>query len=191
MLDLQKGKVKFFNGTEGKRYGFLKVEGRDTDLFFHFNDGAQFVEESGAVTLSDGLPVRDPRKGDTVFFFLKETNGGRFKAHPWGFAKEFEEVAASVAANRITYRITEVMQVPGSAATETVLFEGYDLAIMNAQFPCHEDYALDRLSAFSCSDYSRWTKFESRVGSAQEWEICEDPRTEIPDTRRRKVRRRG
>lgn len=191
MSDLQKGRVKFFNGAEGKRYGFLNVEGRDTDLFFHFSDGVQFVEKSGAVAISDELPARDPRKNDVIFFLVRETSAGRSKAYPWGFADEYETTAASIAANRVTYRITGVFQVPGSAAQETILFEGHDLAEMNAQFPCHEDRALDTLSVFSCSDFDRWTKFESRIGSSQEWEGCEDPRTEIPDTRRRRVRRRG
>lgn len=45
------GTVKWFNATKG--FGFIEVEGRDSDVFVHISA----VERSGLTTLTDGQAV--------------------------------------------------------------------------------------------------------------------------------------
>ena len=54
----------------GKPFGFIKVEGRDKDLFFHAND---MKREAG----DDAMPLFSAlQQGDTVDFEVAETEKG-------------------------------------------------------------------------------------------------------------------
>jgi len=96
---MEKGKVKFFNGTENKRYGFIRTS-KGEELFFHFGDGARFRAGQFDTTKS---PERDPRKGDEIVFLRKRGRKGP-KAKPWGFAEDY---ASSL--RNVYYDLTEKM----------------------------------------------------------------------------------
>lgn len=72
------GVVKFFNPSEGKRFGFLRVEGRQHDIFFHEGD-----YHRGRAELR-----RTPKEGDRLLFEEAAGRQGRPKASPWSFAGE-------------------------------------------------------------------------------------------------------
>ena len=56
--------------VQGKPFGFIKVEGRDKDLFFHKNDMKR-AEGEDPMPLFSGLNV-----GDMVEFEVAETEKG-------------------------------------------------------------------------------------------------------------------
>ncbi|CAE8608692.1 unnamed protein product, partial [Polarella glacialis] len=79
------GKVKMFNpGHEGKGYGFILVEGDQTDLYFQTRD---LRPEDQTKVVSEGLELT----GREVWFWLEVLDGGRtgkFRCHEVSLSSE-------------------------------------------------------------------------------------------------------
>lgn len=94
---VETGTVKWFNASEGKRFGFIQLESGE-EIFFHFNDG-QYIEVTfddinGARTKFTGKGtrvaegktrrLRDPKQDEVIVF--ERTQGPKGdKASPWGY----------------------------------------------------------------------------------------------------------
>lgn len=97
MAEFSRGRVNWFSGT----YGFLhQIDGRETALFFHRNDGTGFyVGDDGAVK-AGGTHPRLPEPDDEIVFIVGEAGDGRDKAAIWGFAFQYADMVAAAARDR-------------------------------------------------------------------------------------------
>ncbi len=101
---MQTGKVNWFNGSDGKRYGFLDIEGQEKQLFFHYNDvrlivagekepvfQKNFSEKMGLLQ----RPIRDPKPGDIIMFEIIQGSKG-LKASPWGYKTYYDSAKYAI-----------------------------------------------------------------------------------------------
>lgn len=94
---MEKGKVKYFNNKEDKRFGFIIPDGgTDADaIFFHYNGFRKFEASKGKeVVFSStgyGHPVAFPKAGELVCYELRNGPKGPV-AQPWGYNHDFLRV---------------------------------------------------------------------------------------------------
>lgn len=62
---MQRGTVKIFFWQPGKRYGFIIGE-NGNEIFFHFNQGKEFIAGTFRPLFSSRMQTRDPKTGDEV-----------------------------------------------------------------------------------------------------------------------------
>jgi hypothetical protein len=118
---MKTGYVDFFDGREGKLFGFMVVE--RNRVFFHYANGLRAVPERGRVsltvpTLTDEA-LRLPRRGDEVMcddLFIERPKGPRVAR--WWYASEYKQ---AVEACKRSLTIEEAV-----AYLRTTLCEGLD-----------------------------------------------------------------
>ncbi len=120
MSKLEKGSVKFFNGADDKRFGFIIPEGKnpgEDDVFFHYNGFRKFEAKGWEVVFSQtgyDHPASFPKKDEQVWFARSVDHRTRTVAEPWGYNHDYRRVNQDVI-NRPKY---------GSSFIYISLFEG-------------------------------------------------------------------
>lgn len=171
------GIVKFFDSRDNKRFGFLRFDGQTNDIFFHFNDGCRIIpgEDELPVFLENSRVVRDPQKGDRVFFNLRFNNKGS-KACPWGFLSEYED-AELVILKRPRYRVIHTFDSPPGTSGEPHIEwggeKGRSLKDLCDRYPRDRH---DSLAPFSDSDNIFDSHYDFQANYGNGWKKIEDPR---------------
>ena len=97
----EKGIVKFFNGAENKRFGFIVPEGKqpgEDDVFFHYNGFRKFEANGNEVVFSNtgyNHPAAFPKKGDVVLYKSRQSPKG-LVAEPWGYKHDYERMKSEM-----------------------------------------------------------------------------------------------
>jgi cold shock CspA family protein len=95
---LEKGTVKFFNGADNKRFGFIISESGGDDLFFHYNGFRKFEADGREVVFSQtgyNHPAAFPKKDEKVWFVRGKGSKGPI-AEPWGYNHDYERVKKEI-----------------------------------------------------------------------------------------------
>ncbi len=180
---MEKGTVKFFNGAEGKQFGFAIVDGGGSEIFFHLNDHRPLEIGATGQIIFDRMPVakRSPKAGDRIVF-MTVPGGKGLKASPWEYEQVYiviQAKAQKIAAEQaVVYRVLMRYDVAGQKGKEEVEFEG-PLKEFNRRFPKPTDRRRDDLATgFSCSDFDKFVRFEQKSESGG-WVDCDDPRMTV------------
>lgn len=105
---MEVGEVKFFNGADNRRYGFIIV-GRE-EIFFHLHD----------YDTGDGTkPKRMPTKGDKIAFERTEGRQGP-KACPWMFQGDWKSKTKTI----------RLAQIPGIGRDQ---FQDGDVCVFDTE----------------------------------------------------------
>lgn len=197
-----KGRVKFFDSREEKRFGFVVLEGfvdgspcsyYEGEFFFHFGD-SEFIIAGGKepcfsgkhskVSQGKSRILRDPQKDDIIVFKLTSGTKGK-KCSPWGFIGQYEQAVERIA-KRPVYRVFKSMGdwgesgKPGDPKDAQIVWQGSDMEELKERFPLptgRQSPGSDPLLSFWSSDdgfeVRRWWEKQNADGS---WEQCADPR---------------
>lgn len=91
---IETGIVKFFDGRDNKRFGFIVLESGE-EIFFHYNDG--MIAAAGESCLVWYTPNRNsrtaldyPKSGERLYFQRAKGSKGP-KASPWTSEKYYKE----------------------------------------------------------------------------------------------------
>ncbi|HLD25693.1 MAG TPA: hypothetical protein VJC05_01450 [Candidatus Andersenbacteria bacterium] len=102
---METGTVRSFRINERGGYGFISTS-RGEDLFFQRNDGGQ-VEPGEPPTIKTWEPVREPQKGDHIYFWRSSNKKGP-KAAPWCFKEGWDAAIARGLELRVSYLLGSV-----------------------------------------------------------------------------------
>lgn len=96
-LRIETGVVKFFDGRDNKRFGFIVLESGE-EIFFHYNDGrAPFVSRNALNWDFPNVNARTaldyPLAGNRLYFERAKGSNGRPKASPWTSQEHYEKEA--------------------------------------------------------------------------------------------------
>ncbi|MCJ7793288.1 MAG: cold shock domain-containing protein [Candidatus Marinimicrobia bacterium] len=170
---LETGVVKFFDGRDNKRYGFLRLDSGE-EIFFHFNDGMSIKAGKCAPEWCDppkGKRLWDPQANDLLVFERSEGNRGP-KASPWTHWRLYDRVLKEIA-NRPIYRVIEQTSTTGSEPGESrQLWYGTDLEDPNLTKVWHPVHDRSFFAHDDGFEIRKW--FEVNVQG--EWLRTEDPR---------------
>lgn len=145
-MELEHGIVKFFDGRQGKEYGFLTVLNRVSketpeEIFFHFNDGefVEIVEDGddiefvGRVFPGNGMHMWHPRVGDSLAFLRAPGRDGREKASPWTYDEAYDKRVRALFEPH--YRVVKVKRYADSTPEESrVIWENRGAGAMSRDF---------------------------------------------------------
>lgn len=177
------GTVKFFDGREGKRFGFLVVDSTNEELFFHFNDWTwiaagkrepEFNSDFRILGHPNAKPV-EPKKGDRIAFQRTPTPR-ESKACPWMYESMYQRVAEQIRKRppepmyRLMYR-SSVIGKPLSGPS--VIWEGTDLS--HYSLPTHFNPVYDRGGMFSNDDINVKKYWEVSMDNGKTWMSCDTP----------------
>lgn len=187
-MEYQHGTVKWFDGMEGKRFGFIVMEdGRE--IFFHYNGGYYFYvttllgrgREIEITRKAEPLP--DPKPGDRVVFRIGRGRKGE-KAVPWGYESDYQTQLEIL--NFPMCRIvkhTFNFREGGATGRDRVVFRGYLEELDRWLDAGGEDAAAYRVGNVADRDsgISTTWRFEmwypkDRLGLEGEWKEAEDSR---------------
>lgn len=161
MDTLERGKVKFFDSRDEKRFGFLLLPSGE-EVFFHFNDGGPVEAGPTQPLFRTQLRPREPRKGDTLVF-LRSSNRKGPKAAPWGFVDEYEQAEKEIDA-RPVYRLMKQEGGYRGKGKTVVVWEGHWLAELR------EKHSSVRLGLHWKEGTSQWAKHWFEARTADGWE---------------------
>lgn len=208
MLELEYGKVKTFNETQGKRFGFLKVCDKfgvnetGEEIFFHFNDG-QFVEIVGddiqfigrIFRYPDGTTreLRYPSINDLLAFERGLGKNDQQKAVPWTLAEAYTARVRTLL--KPHYRLVEMSDESDDLKC---IWEGYGIDRLPDQysFQVREGQIFDPLSVDTVLRFFQELVAEvveaNDTTGTQEvvhriWDTCPDPRDRTGVIRRIKA----
>lgn len=194
---MEKGKVKWFNSSENKLFGFITTESGG-EIFFHFNDGrpvipdnnkreTKFSDEPTIKTAGKTFSLRMPKVGDEVVFERRWAEKGD-KASPWGYQSHFDRAMKIISAlpEPVRCRIFKSMGSIGEAGTPEdhkdaeVIWEGTDINDVMKQFPLPQsnrspgsDPLLPYYSHDDGFEIRHWWEKQNPDGT---WEQCPDQR---------------
>lgn len=170
MLTLENGVVKWFNVE--RRFGFVYVEGKDEELFFHYNNASHLCFVKGRLEwclIPAGKATPMPRPGDRIVFARSSNSQGPI-ASPWVRKSVYDYAMRRTI--QIVYRVMiQYSYHDGSHDPPRVEWEGTDLD--DCQLKLVWDPFRDK-STFVCTDFSFVMWFERLEKNT--WVKCPDPR---------------
>lgn len=87
---------------QNKGYGFVHIDGRKDDIFFHIGDGRLVgIKNSKPEIFTDHLPEEIikygyPRKNDVISFTLRNGKDNQPKCAPWCFTRMIEYIERDI-----------------------------------------------------------------------------------------------
>jgi hypothetical protein len=176
------GTVKFFDARPEKRFGFMVVDGRSEEIFFHYNDwnwivaGKQKPEFDPSFRIAAGPNARpkEPQKGDRIAFHRTLSNHG-YKASPWMHESMYQQVTEQIG-RRTPEPMYRLMYQPiffgKPMGNPSVLWSGTDLS--DCRLPTHFNPVHQRI-CFGNSDIYGKKFWEVSGDNGKTWASCDIP----------------
>jgi len=175
------GVVHWYDGRDGKLFGFINIRGGRKQIFFHRNDGRNYEIVSGDKNiLFFQKPLeKEPRQSNHIAFECTPGSQGRPKASPWYFIGDYEKMKKQILdlTGSHTYRVLEQRTFNNGTPHEPeTLWEGPDLLELCSIYQRPNDPEKDFLCPVFClTNFERKIWFERKTDSGV-WKCCDDPR---------------
>lgn len=195
---MERGIVKWFDIRDGKRFGFIKVDDSDEEIFFHYNNGrflradpssrkVVFADSPNVTHKNRVYSLHEPKQEEKVVFERGYNSQGPC-AKLWCYANSYDKALEEIKnlPEPTKYRIFKSMGSIGEAGgpkdhkDAEVIWEGTDINDVMKKFPLPQsnrspgsDPLLPYYSHDDGFEIRHWWEKQNPDGN---WDQCPDQR---------------